>query len=377
MNGSGCLARLRLMPGLALSFILLTAGCSLIGNINPGGSSGGGGNNSSSVSASAGAVQFAPVSTAFSTALQATVKDASGNALPNVTVTFAGPTSGASGSFAGGSNTVTATTDSTGLATAPAFTANSISGSYSVVASVNGGAGTASYNLTNTDVTGNWGYGFLLADGTTATGTLALKQQGASFSGIIYDPGVQVGDITGTIEPNGTILATWSFTTYSGCQNVTISTTSVNCGPTDLSCFSPGYGGPETGLGSVTSITSANSCSVTNQHGSMSMTYNPLTSPGLNLSGAWNIDGTTLASLTQRGQNVTGSALAQDGTLDSVSGTISGTAVNLSAVSPNGCTVTVAATEAAGGSSFSGTGTDAGSSCTQTGSRSISATRLF
>lgn len=356
--------------------VLLLTGCNLAGIVGNGGNGGGGGNGGSAISATAGNAQFSPISTAFPTALQATVKDGSGNAVSGVTVTFTGPSSGAGGTFNGGGNTATAITNSTGVATASAFTADSTAGNYSVVASIAGGTGTASFSLTNTDVTGNWGYAFLLDDGTLASGTLALVEQGANFTGTIYDPGVQVGDITGNVEPDGTIVATWNFTTFSNCQTVTIKTTSMKC-PPNYCPDPPGYGGPETGFGSVTSITSQTNCTEVNHHGSVSMTYNPLASPGLNLSGAWIVNGSTLAALTQSGQNVTGSALAQDGTLDAVSGTAIGTAINVVSVSPYGCTATIVATEASDGNSFSGTATDAGSSCNQTGNLSVSATRLY
>ena len=74
---------------------------------------------------------------AFATNLQAIVKDAGSNPLSGVVVTFAAPGSGASGAFAGG--VVTATTNSNGIATAVAFTANGTAKpKYSVTASVAG-----------------------------------------------------------------------------------------------------------------------------------------------------------------------------------------------------------------------------------------------
>ena len=96
---------------------------------------------------SQGAIVGAPVPAPFS----ATVTDSSGNGVANQTVTFTAPSSGASGSFAGGSPTNTATTNSSGVATSAAFTANTTSGSYTVTASVGGVAGSASFSLTNVD----------------------------------------------------------------------------------------------------------------------------------------------------------------------------------------------------------------------------------
>jgi Fe-S cluster assembly iron-binding protein IscA len=103
-----------------------------------------------SIVATGGGGQSATVSTAFATALQATVKDFSGNLLGNVTVTFTAPASSASGTFANGTATTTAVTNSSGVATASAFIANSIAGAYSVMASVPGVIVTASFSLTNT-----------------------------------------------------------------------------------------------------------------------------------------------------------------------------------------------------------------------------------
>jgi len=95
----------------------------------------------------AGAGQSAPVTTAFSAALAAKVTDASGNPVPNVTVTFAAPASGASATFAGG--TTTAITNSSGIATAATVTANGTAGSYTVTATTAGSAGNAAFTLTN------------------------------------------------------------------------------------------------------------------------------------------------------------------------------------------------------------------------------------
>ena len=93
-----------------------------------------------SIAATGGTPQTTIVNRAFATNLAATVKDAFGNAVPGATVTFDAPTSGPSGTFAGGVNT--ATTNAQGVATAAAFTANAIAGSYTVTAT----AGTVSTN---------------------------------------------------------------------------------------------------------------------------------------------------------------------------------------------------------------------------------------
>ena len=95
------------------------------------------GGSGTSIVATAGTPQSAAVSTAFATALQATVKDSGGNPVSGATVTFTAPASGASGTF-GGSATATVITNASGVATAPALTANSQTGGYTVIASCTG-----------------------------------------------------------------------------------------------------------------------------------------------------------------------------------------------------------------------------------------------
>lgn len=366
---------------IAVFSVFCLSGCGAISSL--GSQSGGNQNSPSSVTAAAGSGQFVPISTSFSTAPQVTVEDSSGKAAPNATVTFTAPSSGASGTFSGGNTTATATTDSNGNATSPAFTANGTAGSYSVVASVSGATGTASFNLTNTDVSGNWSYAFALADGSTASGTLTLAEQGTNITGTIDDPGSQVGTITGTAGPNGALTANWNFktlmTSATSCQSVAIVTTSIKC-PPDIPCFGDfpvGYGGPLTGASTITNVTTGSTCAMSNQ-GGVSLIFNPPASPGLSLTGSWLVEapgGQVLATVAQNGQNVTGTSLDTDGTVDSMAGTISGTAINFTVTSPSGCVTTVVGTEASDGDSFSGTYSESGSSC-QTLSGNISATRL-
>ena len=100
-----------------------------------------------SVTATAGTPQTVYLNTAFSQ-LQATVRDAAGNPLPGVNVTFTAPAAGATGTFPGALRSVTVVTNANGLAAAPVFTSNGVNGSYTVTASVNG-IPPASFALTN------------------------------------------------------------------------------------------------------------------------------------------------------------------------------------------------------------------------------------
>src|SRR5207245_2797515 len=101
----------------------------------------------STITATAGTPQSATVNSAFAIQLQATVKDSFNNPVSGVLVTFTAPGSGASGTFAGGANT--ATTNTSGVATAAVFTANTVAGAYNVTASVSGVATSANFSLTN------------------------------------------------------------------------------------------------------------------------------------------------------------------------------------------------------------------------------------
>src|SRR5206468_1050713 len=95
-----------------------------------------------------GSGQSASINAAFGAPLVATVTDAGNNPVGNVTVTFTAPGSGASGTFAGGVNT--ATTNTSGVATAATFTANGTAGGpYTVTASAPGAASPANFSLTN------------------------------------------------------------------------------------------------------------------------------------------------------------------------------------------------------------------------------------
>src|SRR5207248_9254435 len=73
-----------------------------------------------------GSGQKQRINKAYPTPFQVLVKDALGNPVPGVSVTFTAPSAGPSGRFVGGSLTATVTTDASGKATAPTFTASNI-----------------------------------------------------------------------------------------------------------------------------------------------------------------------------------------------------------------------------------------------------------
>lgn len=125
-----------------------------------------------SITATAGTPQAAAIQTTFATALQATVRDGSGNGVPGVAVTFTAPGAGASGTFSAGGASVVVLTNASGVATATAFTANTKSGSYAVNATVTGVGTPATFSLTNnpggpSSITAVAGGGQSTAIGTT------------------------------------------------------------------------------------------------------------------------------------------------------------------------------------------------------------------
>ena len=100
-----------------------------------------------SLQVTSGSSQTATVGKAFSTHLVVLVTSA-GSPVPGAVVTFTAPATGASGTFANGSNTIQVTANSQGLADAGVFTANTTTGTYNVSASASG-ANSTNFQLTN------------------------------------------------------------------------------------------------------------------------------------------------------------------------------------------------------------------------------------
>lgn len=102
-----------------------------------------------SIVPASGTPQTTSIGAAFSAPLVAEVLDAGQNPVQGAVVTFTAPSSGSSGTFAGGVITETHTTDVHGLATSTTYTANLVSGADVVVATVVGATNPASFALTN------------------------------------------------------------------------------------------------------------------------------------------------------------------------------------------------------------------------------------
>ncbi len=184
-----------------------------------------------SITATGGTPQSAGVGAAFATALQATVRDAANAAIPNITVTFTAPGSGASGTFAGGLTSITASTNASGIATATAFTANNTAGSYTVTAAAAGLGTPANFSLTNNAgapaaVTANSGTGQSAAVNTAFTNPLVVTvtdSLGNPVSGVTVN-------FTGPGSGAG-IAATSAQTNASGVASATVTANTAAGGP--------------------------------------------------------------------------------------------------------------------------------------------------
>jgi hypothetical protein len=174
-----------------------------------------------------GSPQSAVVTTGFANPLVALVTDAMGNPVPGVVVTFNVPGSGASGTFANGGVSTTATTASNGDATSAAFTANTIAGTYHVVASATGTT-SATFALTNS------------AGAPTTVTVVSGSQQSAtvnsSYSNLLVTqvadfygnpaPGITVTYVAPSAGPSGTFAnATATTTAVTGSNGQAVSST--------------------------------------------------------------------------------------------------------------------------------------------------------
>jgi hypothetical protein len=148
-----------------------------------------------SIAATGGTPQFAPVGTAFPSALQVTVKDAKGIPVAGAMVTFTAPSAGSSAIL----SAVTALTNSLGVASVTA-TANNVAGTYVVTASV--GALSTPISLTNLSGTvSNLALGKAATQSSTLAGYPPDAAQSAvdgNIDGAFYD-----GSVTATnLEAN-------------------------------------------------------------------------------------------------------------------------------------------------------------------------------
>ncbi len=172
--------------------------------------------------------QVAPINAQYAAPLAAVVRDAAGNPIPGVTVTYtAVPASGASCTVSNGSSSgasVSATTDSSGMSSVTA-TANGTVGAFTVTASVSGVATPTTFRLQNVS-TGPAAV-FIVSGNpqTTPTGSafanplvvVVADASGNSLPGITVNFAAQ----TGSSGATATLSAPSAVTDSSGLASVT------------------------------------------------------------------------------------------------------------------------------------------------------------
>ncbi|HTA31866.1 MAG TPA: hypothetical protein VK721_00435 [Solirubrobacteraceae bacterium] len=178
----------------------------------PGGSGGAGGaacpasNPPNTLTLVAGTPQTAQIEAAFATGLQVALANSDGcpvTGAAGVPVAFGAPSSGASGLFSGsGWRTVTVGSDATGAASAPAFTADDVAGSYTVTASSR--YGSVLFSLTNT------------AAGVPARVTTAGPTSRAATVTRSYAQPLQVTVLDGAGNPVAGVTVTFTLSSAAG-----------------------------------------------------------------------------------------------------------------------------------------------------------------
>jgi hypothetical protein len=153
------------------------------------------------IATKSGTPQTAANGMSFAAPLAATVTQ-NGIGVVGQKVTFTAPSSGASGTFANGTATDSEVTNSSGVATSSAFTANTTAGAYAVTATVTGATTPASFSLTNVATTA---YTFYMSGESTSTGgpyslggTVLIDSTGTVQGGV-----QDFNDATGARTANG------------------------------------------------------------------------------------------------------------------------------------------------------------------------------
>ncbi len=215
-----------------------------------------------SVTATAGTPQSAVINTAFGTLLAATVKDSGGNLLSGVSVVFTAPSTGASGTFANGTATTTATTNSSGVATATAFTADGIAGGpYTVTATVAGVTTPANYSLTNTTGTA----ASVTATAGTPQSAVINTAFGTLLAATVKDSG---GNLLSGVPVVFTAPGTGASGTFANGTATTTATTNSSGVATATAFTADGIaGGPYTVTATVAGVTTPANYSLTNTTG--------------------------------------------------------------------------------------------------------------
>jgi hypothetical protein len=212
------------------------------------------------ITATSGASQGVVVNTSFAAPMVATVVDSGQNPVNGAIVVFAAPASGASGTFADtASNTSTATTNASGVATSAAFTANGTSGADTVTATVAGVTAPANFNLTN-----------MAGPPATITATSGTPQSSAVDTPFAAPLTATVLD-SGLNPASGAVVtftapATGASGTFASGSTTETDTTDANGIATSTTFSANGTsGGPYTVTATVAGVSTAADFSLTNR----------------------------------------------------------------------------------------------------------------
>ncbi|HLZ70038.1 MAG TPA: Ig-like domain-containing protein [Dehalococcoidia bacterium] len=186
--------------------------------------------------------QHTLVGTTFPSAFSVVALDSSARTLAGATITATAPTSGASGTFAGGLIVVTAVTGSTGIATFPAFTANLIAGFYSVQFTA-GIAIPQAESLTN--------------DGFPTTTTLTSSPSGTAMFGQPITLTASVTHSQGTTVPPGAVQFDLDGSPIAACSAATLVNAAATCTLGTLAVGAHSFQAVYAGGGSYNGSTSA------------------------------------------------------------------------------------------------------------------------
>ncbi|MGK0493352.1 MAG: hypothetical protein ACJASD_003600, partial [Sphingomonas echinoides] len=168
-----------------------------------------------SMAITSGNSQSAGVSTAFASALQVRVLDAASVVIPSSPVTFTAPGSGASGTFSGsGTNSISANTNASGIATSGTFTANATAGGpYTVSATA--GSVSQNFSLTNTAAAPT----VAAKSASVAYNTATPIDLSASVSGVHSSLSVSTAPAHGTTSIAGDVITYTPTTGYYGSDS--------------------------------------------------------------------------------------------------------------------------------------------------------------
>jgi len=181
-----------------------------------------------------------------------------GTPAPGVVVTFVAPSTGAGGTFANGTNSTTATTDSTGLATSSAFTADGTVGTFVVIASAQGTQSTTTFSLSNTTVPSA-----MSATGGTPQSATVTKAFGSALVATVVDGG---GNPVAGLQVTFTAPSTGASGIFGNSNSGVIIVMTDSNGKANSGTFTANdtVGGPYTVSASVPGVSGTTDFSLTN-----------------------------------------------------------------------------------------------------------------